>query len=115
MLKRIIERLVRNRLKIYPAVALIGPRQCGKTTLAQSMTGAYFDLEQEAERLRLDLEWGNLMSGKKFGHPSFLGLHILNELVIVRSVLKIGTPLQKCCSDSRMFKKRAVAKRYVFM
>ena len=47
MLKRTIERLVRNRLKIYPAVALIGPRQCGKTTLAQSMKGAYFDLEQK--------------------------------------------------------------------
>ncbi len=65
MLKRTIEQLVRTRLKIYPAVALIGPRQCGKTTLAQSMRGVYFDLEQEAERLRLDLEWGNLMSGKK--------------------------------------------------
>jgi len=45
-------------------VALIGPRQCGKTTLAQTLGGTYFDLEQEPERLRLDLEWGSLEAGK---------------------------------------------------
>jgi predicted AAA+ superfamily ATPase len=38
-------------------VALLGPRQCGKTTLARQLDGAYFDLEQEPDRLRLDLEW----------------------------------------------------------
>jgi predicted AAA+ superfamily ATPase len=38
-------------------VALVGPRQCGKTTLAQSLDGQYFDLEQDTERLRVDLEW----------------------------------------------------------
>jgi len=48
----------------YPAVALIGPRQCGKTTLAQTLGGTYFDLEQEPERLRLDLEWDGLVAGK---------------------------------------------------
>jgi uncharacterized protein len=36
---------------------VVGPRQCGKTTLAQSMGATYFDLEQPAEQLRLDLEW----------------------------------------------------------
>jgi hypothetical protein len=41
-------------------VGLTGPRQCGKTTLAQSLGGSYFDLEQEPERLRLDLEWDRL-------------------------------------------------------
>jgi predicted AAA+ superfamily ATPase len=44
-------------------VALVGPRQCGKTTLAQSIGGAYFDLEQQSERLRLDLEWEGLVAG----------------------------------------------------
>jgi len=44
-------------------VALTGPRQCGKTTLAQAMGGTYFDLEQESERLRLDLEWEGLVAG----------------------------------------------------
>ncbi len=50
---------------MYPAVALIGPRQSGKTTLAQELGGNYFDLEQEAERLRLDLEWESLVTGNK--------------------------------------------------
>jgi hypothetical protein len=48
-------------LKTYPAVVLVGPRQCGKTTLAKSMAGTYYDLEQEPERLRLDLEWDALL------------------------------------------------------
>ena len=60
MIRRQIERLVRRRLLEYPAVALVGPRQSGKTTLARTFRGLYFDLEQEAERLRLDLEWDRL-------------------------------------------------------
>jgi hypothetical protein len=46
-------------------VALVGPRQCGKTTLARSIPGVYFDLEREDDRLRLDLEWETLVAGKK--------------------------------------------------
>ncbi len=64
MLKRTIEPLVTERLLRYPAVALIGPRQCGKTTLAQALGGHYFDLEQEPDRLRLDLAWDSLAAGK---------------------------------------------------
>ncbi len=41
--------------------ALIGPRQSGKTTLARSLGGAYFDLEQEPDRLKLDLQWDSLV------------------------------------------------------
>ncbi len=37
-----------------------GARQCGKTTLARSLGGEYFDLEQPAERLRADLQWEEL-------------------------------------------------------
>jgi uncharacterized protein len=48
---------LRTRLAASPAVAVVGPRQCGKTTLARMLGGVYFDLEQEADRLRLDLEW----------------------------------------------------------
>jgi hypothetical protein len=62
MLKRAAEALVRERLKEFPAVALVGPRQSGKTTLARALGGAYFDLEQESERLRVDLEWDALAS-----------------------------------------------------
>lgn len=57
MIARAAARIVRERLAAYPAVALVGPRQAGKTTLARQIGGRYFDLEQEGERLRLDLEW----------------------------------------------------------
>jgi hypothetical protein len=65
MLSRQIRLQLADRLKTYPAVALVGPRQCGKTTLAQSISGVYFDLEREDDRLRLDLEWEALVGGKK--------------------------------------------------
>ena len=64
MIRRLIQEQLIDRLTFYPAVAMVGPRQCGKTTLAQSVGGAYFDLEQQSERLRLDLEWDSLEIGK---------------------------------------------------
>jgi len=64
MIRRKVRQQLLERLEIHPAVALIGPRQCGKTTLAQTLGGTYFDLEQDSERLRLDLEWGSLEAGK---------------------------------------------------
>jgi predicted AAA+ superfamily ATPase len=57
VLERIAAAVVRERLRDAPAVVVVGPRQCGKTTLARALAGAYFDLEQESERLRLDLSW----------------------------------------------------------
>src|SRR5688500_13562022 len=63
-----IDRLAQNelavRLRKYPAAALVGPRQSGKTTLARAMRGNYFDLEQPAERLRLDLVWDQVVAAK---------------------------------------------------
>ena len=64
MIPRRIARVVETRLAQYPAVTLVGPRQCGKTTLAKSLGGQYFDLEQEGDRLRLDLEWSKLVADK---------------------------------------------------
>lgn len=63
MIRRRAARLLRSRLREYPAVALVGPRQAGKTTLARSFRGRYFDLEQEADRLKLDLQWDELAGG----------------------------------------------------
>ena len=58
MIKRQIQRIVVERLTESPAVALIGPRQVGKTTLARAIadasTGAvYLDLEQPRDRTLL--------------------------------------------------------------
>jgi len=65
MIRRQIRGLVKSRLAEYPAVALVGPRQSGKTTLSQALGGHYFDLEQDSERLRLDLEWERLERSRR--------------------------------------------------
>ena len=50
--------LVRHALRRSPVVALLGPRQCGKTTLARQFVAPdslnYFDLEDPASLSRLD-------------------------------------------------------------
>ena len=60
-----VERVVQARLRSDPAVALVGPRQSGKTTLARTLTSTYFDLEQESDRLRLDLQWDDVFHGSE--------------------------------------------------
>ena len=59
------EGLLRARLLSYPAVALVGPRQCGKTTLARSLGGRYYDMEQVTDQLKLDLEWPEAAASEK--------------------------------------------------
>jgi predicted AAA+ superfamily ATPase len=61
LVKRAAEAVVRDRLALYPAVSLVGPRQAGKTTLARTLSGIYFDLEQAGDRLRLELQWDALL------------------------------------------------------
>jgi hypothetical protein len=56
---------VRARLAQTPAVALLGPRQCGKTTLARQLRGRYYDVEQPAEQVRLDLDWTALLARRE--------------------------------------------------
>lgn len=56
--ERTIAPLVRQALAEQPAVALLGPRQIGKTTLARQIAAEHpgavvFDLEQSIDRLRL--------------------------------------------------------------
>ena len=63
MLSRKIALVLRSRLAGFPAVASVGPRQCGKTTLARSLGGRHYDLEQAPERLRLDLERESCLAG----------------------------------------------------
>ena len=65
MIKRDITKLVRIRLEKYPAVGLVGPRQSGKTTLAKSLKGLYFDLEIESDRLKLDAQWPEIIDSDR--------------------------------------------------
>lgn len=62
---RIYQPQVREKLGKFPAVAILGPRQCGKTTLARQFEGAYFDMETAGSQVRLDAEWDALVCGDK--------------------------------------------------
>lgn len=51
--------VIRSRLQHYPAVAILGPRQCGKTTLALQIVekfspSIYLDLENPADLAKLE-------------------------------------------------------------
>ncbi|MFM8365547.1 MAG: ATP-binding protein [Verrucomicrobiota bacterium] len=65
MIHRLYHGLLVAKLQKYPAVALLGPRQCGKTTLAKSFCGRYFDMESEGGALRLDAEWDRIVRGQE--------------------------------------------------
>ena len=57
MIERRVKQQVREALDRQAAVALIGPRQVGKTTLAYELTGErdalYLDLEDSNDREKL--------------------------------------------------------------
>jgi predicted AAA+ superfamily ATPase len=75
MLKRQIQRLLIERLDANPAVAVVGPRQCGKTTLAQLLGGMYFDLEQESDLVQpwVGASWEGFVIQQTIGVLSSLG------------------------------------------
>jgi predicted AAA+ superfamily ATPase len=65
MIRRRMLAVVRRRLQASPAVALVGARQTGKTTLARTLAGRYFDLQRPADRLRLEFDWDRLAAGRE--------------------------------------------------
>ncbi|MGJ8637797.1 MAG: ATP-binding protein [Opitutaceae bacterium] len=67
---------LRNALNFSRAVALVGPRQCGKTTLAREFVTPdspnYFDLEDQADLARLE--------NAAFALGSLSGLVVIDEV-----------------------------------
>jgi predicted AAA+ superfamily ATPase len=64
MVRRELRKYIAQCLRGYPAVAILGARQTGKTTLAKTFSEVYFDLELEQEKLRLDLQWEKVILSK---------------------------------------------------
>jgi len=61
MIKRKVTNTIKSYLNRFPAVALLGPRQSGKTTLSKTFSSNYYDLEVEQEKLRLDVQWDEII------------------------------------------------------
>ncbi len=70
------EELLNNSLRVNPVTALLGPRQCGKTTLARAVAayepGVFFDLEDPADLSRL--------SAPKLALENLEGLVVIDEI-----------------------------------
>lgn len=54
--RRLLEGTLKEQLSRFPAVALLGPRQCGKTTLAKALLPEwdFLDLERASDRSRVE-------------------------------------------------------------
>ncbi|MGH8633753.1 MAG: ATP-binding protein, partial [Burkholderiales bacterium] len=74
--RRALRERVQRALRDSPVVALVGPRQCGKTTLAReiagSRSGTYFDLEDPVSLQRL--------AAPKTALESLGGLIVIDEV-----------------------------------
>ena len=62
LIARDITQLIEKRLKTNPVVAILGPRQCGKSTLAKEIiklhgNSIYLDLEKRTDRDKLNDVW----------------------------------------------------------
>jgi predicted AAA+ superfamily ATPase len=76
IIRPLYSRQIRDSLKRSPITALLGPRQCGKTTLAHAVGSEkqahYFDLESPADQRRLQ--------NPELMLDSLSGLVILDEI-----------------------------------
>jgi len=86
--QRYEEQLTRS-LKRMPVTTLLGPRQCGKTTIARSISaklgGTYLDLEKRSDRIRL--------SSPEAFLGSLPGLVVIDEVQREPSLMEVLRPL----------------------
>jgi len=59
--KRIATESIQRALSLFPAVSIVGPRQCGKTTLAKTFSQTYYDLESIEDQNRLMFQFDDLV------------------------------------------------------
>ncbi len=91
MIKRLEKfREVRRVLSEMPICSLLGPRQCGKTTLARQLAGRkinvhYFDLERASDRARLQ--------NPELILSDLQGLVILDEIQRIPDLFTVLRPL----------------------
>lgn len=88
-----LERRVARALRRSPVVAILGPRQCGKTTLARIVMagrrGEFFDLEDPKSRRRLEQPMTAL--------ESLRGLVVIDEVQLLPALL----PVLRVLADRR--------------
>ena len=70
MIRRLAIPHIKSLLSRSPSVALLGPRQSGKTTLARTFSSLAFDLENKEELTSLDVRWPDLL--RTVGKPLIL-------------------------------------------
>ncbi|MBI4678158.1 MAG: ATP-binding protein [Elusimicrobia bacterium] len=70
MIARVCERVLRAKLRTFPVILVIGPRQCGKTTLVRKVLPGwkYLDLERTSDLQSLSLDPEKYLES----HPSRL-------------------------------------------
>ncbi|MCU7835605.1 MAG: ATP-binding protein [gamma proteobacterium symbiont of Taylorina sp.] len=69
IINRSIDQTIKKRLQNNPVVAILGPRQCGKSTTALNLLKAYpnsiyLDLEKKTERAKLNDIWAFFNANK---------------------------------------------------
>lgn len=79
MIKRAVENTILNTIKKYPVTGIIGPRQCGKTTLVKSIIKKI-----DKPALYLDLE--SVSDLRKLSDPELFLSENINKSVIIDEI-----------------------------
>ncbi|WP_285055250.1 ATP-binding protein [Pedobacter ginsengisoli] len=91
MIKRKLEAEIRHKLNRSPAIAILGPRQVGKTTLAKNLKAeasdfVYLDMEKPEDQAKLNDAYSYLSS---LEHT----LVIIDEIQLMPSLFSVLRPL----------------------